>query len=279
MTNAEQSTFTSSVAVDAPRPGAAASHAAITRAADGDPLLQLQDICVTFGSTQVVKQVSLDVHPGEVVALIGPSGAGKSTLLRSINHLEPHSGGTITLDGKPIGKGRSSLDSLRREVGMVFQQFNLFPHLSAVENVMLAQTHTLKRPRREARERALKELAYVGLAEHAEKKPAKCSGGQQQRIAIARALAMDPKVMLFDEPTSSLDPELGVEVLNTMRRLAQEGMTMIVVTHEMQFAEDVADRVVFMCNGEILEEGPPEQVMRKPKHARVSQFLRAVRDR
>ena len=245
----------------------------------GDVLLQLQDICVTFGHLRVVREVSLDVHAGEVLALIGPSGAGKSTLLRSINHLEHPSSGTIRLEGKPVGNDRKSLNVLRRQVGMVFQQFNLFPHLTAVENVMLAQTHTLGRTRGDAKVRALKELAHVGLAEHADKKPAKCSGGQQQRIAIARALAMDPKVMLFDEPTSSLDPELGVEVLNTMRRLAEEGMTMIVVTHEMQFAEDVADRVVFMAAGEILEQGKPQKVMRDPDHARVRQFLSAVRDR
>lgn len=242
-------------------------------------LLSLEDICVKFGTVEVVRSVSLEVHTGEVLALIGPSGAGKSTLLRTINHLEAHSSGTIRMEGVPIGKDRKSLNTLRRDVGMVFQQFNLFPHLSAVENVMLAQTHVLKRTKSEARARALKELAYVGLAEHADKKPAKCSGGQQQRIAIARALAMDPKVMLFDEPTSSLDPELGAEVLNTMRRLANEGMTMIVVTHEMQFAEDVADRIVFMAEGEVLEQGPSKDVMRSPEHPRLTTFLAAVRNR
>ena len=162
---------------------------------------------------------------------------------------------------------------------MVFQSFNLFPHLTALENVMLAQVHTLGTPKEQARVRALKELDHVGLATHANVKPAKCSGGQQQRIAIARALAMDPKVMLFDEPTSSLDPELGAEVLATMRRLAAEGMTMIVVTHEMHFAEDVADRVVFMADGRIVEEGSPRELMRSPQHERTRKFLSALRDR
>lgn len=242
-------------------------------------ILRLQDICVTFGHTQVVRNVSIDVRSGEVIALIGPSGAGKSTMLRSINHLEAPSSGTITLAGRPFGTDRRSLNALRRDIGMVFQQFNLFPHLSAVENVMLAQVHTLGRTREQARARAETELARVGLATHAQKKPGTCSGGQQQRIAIARALALDPKVMLFDEPTSSLDPELGIEVLNIMRQLARDGMTMLVVTHEMQFAEDVADRVIFMCDGEILEQGPPAALMRQPEHQRVRQFLSAVRDR
>jgi polar amino acid transport system ATP-binding protein len=242
-------------------------------------LLRLEGICVSFGAGQVVSDVSLDVHSGEVIALIGPSGAGKSTLLRSINHLERPSAGRISLDGTPVGSGRRSLDALRRDVGMVFQSFNLFPHLTAVENVMLAQVHTLRRSRREARERALCELERVGLGDHVDKKPATCSGGQQQRIAIARALAMDPKVMLFDEPTSSLDPELGMEVLTAMRRLAEEGMTMLVVTHEMHFAEDVADRVIFMCDGRILEEAPPGRMFHSPEHARVRRFLHAVRGR
>ena len=242
-------------------------------------LLELDKICVAFGSVQVVSDVSLAVRGGEVIALIGPSGAGKSTLLRSINHLERPSSGSILLEGQPVGTDRRSLQALRRDIGMVFQQFNLFPHLTAAENVMLAQVHVLGRSSREARTRAVDELTRVGLEQHIDKKPAKCSGGQQQRIAIARALAMDPKVMLFDEPTSSLDPELGVEVLTTMRRLAKDGMTMLVATHEMHFAEDVADRVIFMCDGRILEEGPPSKLLRDPEHARVKQFLHAVRDR
>lgn len=248
---------------------------------DSRPLVQLDGISVAYRGHEVVHGVSLAVAPGEVVALIGPSGAGKSSLLRSINFLEPPSSGRVTLDGTlmPQHPGRRALDALRRDVGMVFQQFNLFPHLTALENVMLALVHSRGRPKKEARERAMKELAHVGMAEYADARPAKCSGGQQQRIAIARALAMDPKLMLFDEPTSALDPELGAEVLTTMRRLAGEGMTMIVVTHEMRFAEDVADRVMFMADGVIVEEGPAEQVMRRPQHPRTQKFLSAVRDR
>jgi polar amino acid transport system ATP-binding protein len=255
----------------------------------GTPLLGLENISISYRGHEVVHDVSLDVAPGEVIALIGPSGAGKSSLLRCINFLEVPSQGTVYLEGRPVGsvqrRGRtapanaSALAEHRREVGMVFQNFNLFPHLSAVENVMLAQVHSLGRSKADARERALKELAHVGLTSHADAKPAKCSGGQQQRIAIARALAMDPKLMLFDEPTSALDPELGIEVLTTMRRLADEGMTMIVVTHEMHFAEDVADRIVFMADGRIVEQGPARQVMREPQHERTKRFLAAVTDR
>lgn len=248
----------------------------------GVPLLELDRISVAYKGHQVVHEVSLSVRQGEVVALIGPSGAGKSSLLRSINFLEPPSSGRIVLDGKQIQddrRGRRSLDALRRDVGMVFQSFNLFPHLTALQNVMLAQVHTLGVSKDDARARALKELAHVGLESHADVKPAKCSGGQQQRIAIARALAMDPRVMLFDEPTSALDPELGAEVLTTMRRLADEGMTMIIVTHEMHFAEDVADRIVFMADGRIVEQGPARELIRNPQHERTQRFLAAVRDR
>ena len=246
------------------------------------PLLELDDISVSYKGHEVVHEVSMSVAQGEVVALIGPSGAGKSSLLRSINFLEPPSNGRILLAGQEVKRdrrGRRSLDALRRDIGMVFQSFNLFPHLTALQNVMLAQVHTLGVPKEQARQRALKELAHVGLEHHADVKPAKCSGGQQQRIAIARALAMDPKVMLFDEPTSALDPELGAEVLVTMRRLADEGMTMIIVTHEMHFAEDVADRVVFMADGRIVEQGQAREIMRNPTHARTQRFLSAVRDR
>ncbi|MGW4201638.1 amino acid ABC transporter ATP-binding protein [Streptomyces sp. NPDC004726] len=229
-----------------------------------------------------MQDVSLSVGQGEVVALIGPSGAGKSSLLRSVNFLEPPSSGRVLLDGtevRPDKGGRRALDALRRDVGMVAQSFNLFPHLTALENVMLAQVHTLGVSRSQARERGIRELAHVGLAGHCDVKPAKCSGGQQQRIAIARALAMDPKVMLFDEPTSALDPELGAEVLHTMRRLASEGMTMIIVTHEMSFAADVADRIVFMADGRVIEQGPAALLMSDPQHERTQRFLAAVRDR
>lgn len=243
-------------------------------------LLELDQICVAFRGHQVVHDVSLNIHAGEVVALIGPSGAGKSSLLRTINYLEPPHSGRVVLQGQEVSESnRRSLDALRREVGMVFQSFNLFPHLTAIENVMLAQVHALGIAKGKARERALKELAHVGLESHANVRPSKCSGGQQQRIAIARALAVDPKVMLFDEPTSALDPELGAEVLTTMRRLADEGMTMIVVTHEMHFAQDVADRIVFMADGRVVEQGPPRELMRNPQHERTQRFLSAVRDR
>lgn len=247
-------------------------------------LLELDSICISYHGKQVVHDVSLKVQAGEVVALIGPSGASKSSLLRSINYLETPSSGQIRVGNRMIGQGKAAptnkeLIELRKDVGMVFQSFNLFPHLTALENVMLAQMHSLGRSKEEARNRALKELQHVGLEEFADRNPSKCSGGQQQRIAIARALAMDPKLMLFDEPTSALDPELGVEVLNTMRRLAREGMTMVVVTHEMHFAEEVADRVVFMAQGKVVEEGPARSLIRDPQHARTQQFLHAVKDR
>ena len=243
------------------------------------PLLSLDGVCVAYRQHEVVHDVSLDVAGGEVVALIGPSGAGKSSLLRAINFLEPPSKGRILLEGKEVGGTRRSLDAVRRDVGMVFQSFNLFPHLTALQNVMLAPVHTLGMSKGQARERAMKQLTHVGLADHADVKPGKCSGGQQQRIAIARALAMEPKVMLFDEPTSSLDPELGAEVLATMRTLAAEGMTMVVVTHEMHFAEDVADRVVFMADGQVVEQNSAGKLMRDPQHPRTQRFLNAVRNR
>lgn len=257
--------------------------------ADSGCLLRLRDITVSFHGKDVVRNVSLNVEAGQVVALIGPSGAGKSTLLRCVNFLETPTSGAVYLNGHQVGMehrrgkivpaGKSTLAEHRREIGMVFQQFNLFPHLTALENVVLAQMHSLGRGRDDARKRALHELDHVGLSDHAESRPAQCSGGQQQRIAIARALAMDPKIMLFDEATSALDPELAAEVLATIRRLAGEGMTMIVVTHEMHFAEDVADRIVFMADGGIVEEGPPRQVMRQPREERTKRFLAAVRER
>jgi polar amino acid transport system ATP-binding protein len=250
----------------------------------GSALLELEGICISYHKKQVVHDVSLNVKRGEVVALIGPSGAGKSSLLRAVNFLEKPSSGRIRVGERVIsaddaGPSRKDLIGLRREVGMVFQGFNLFPHLSALENVMLAQIHSLGRSKDEARTRAYQELKHVGLEEFADRNPSKCSGGQQQRIAIARALAMDPQLMLFDEPTSALDPELAVEVLNTMRRLASEGMTMLVVTHEMHFAEEVADRVVFMAQGKVVEEGDARSLIRNPQHPRTQQFLHAVRDR
>lgn len=250
------------------------------------PILELDNVQVSYKDNVVVDQASLSVAHGEVVALIGPSGAGKSSLLRSINFLELPSQGTVKLNGQPViveGTTRSavskSLMAHRRKVGMVFQQFSLFPHLTALENVALAQVHTLGRSKSDARARAKQELEHVGLGGHSDKLPGQCSGGQQQRIGIARALALDPQVMLFDEPTSSLDPELGLEVLNIMKRLAAEGMTMLVVTHEMHFAEDVADRVVFMAEGRITETGPAKTLMNYPTTERAQQFLNAVKDR
>jgi polar amino acid transport system ATP-binding protein len=243
----------------------------------------MRNVVKRFGDHVVIDDVSLDVAPGEVVAIIGPSGAGKSTLLRCINLLERPDSGEITVGDLTIhpetGVSGKDLARLRRTAGMVFQSFNLFPHLTVLRNISLAQERVLGRKREEAEARARELLARVGLAEKADTYPTRSSGGQQQRIAIARALAMQPKVMLFDEPTSALDPELGLEVLQVMRELAAEGMTMIVVTHEIHFAQDVSDRVVVMADGRIIEEGPPDQVLKAPQNERTRRFLRAVTDR
>jgi len=229
------------------------------------------------------------VRKGEVVCIIGPSGAGKSTLLRCINHLEPIDSGTIFFEGEPVYRyakgGRIVVDpdrrieEIRSHIGMVFQSFNLFPHLTAIGNVIEAPVYVRGEPLDAARKRGLSELRRVGIAEKANYYPHQLSGGQQQRVAIARALAMDPKIMLFDEATSALDPELVGEVLRVMRQLAADGMTMVVVTHEMGFARDVADRVVFMADGVILEEGRPEQIFSAPNVARTRQFLQTILDR
>jgi polar amino acid transport system ATP-binding protein len=217
------------------------------------------------------------------VAIIGPSGSGKSTLLRCINQLEPPSAGRVMLAGVTIEAGvppaRKELVQLRRAVGMVFQSFNLFPHLTVLRNICLAQERTMGRSRAEAEQVAMQLLKRVGLADKAGQYPARCSGGQQQRIAIARALALEPQLMLFDEPTSALDPELGLEVLAVMRELAEGGMTMIVVTHEMHFAESVSNRVLVMADGKVVEEGPSDSVMRNPQSERARRFLAAVKDR
>lgn len=247
------------------------------------PLIRLEAIRKSYGPLEVLRGVDLAVAKGEVLAMIGPSGSGKSTLLRCINQLEFHTGGAVTVGDATIGPGGHpairDLQRLRRKVGMVFQSFNLFPHLSVLRNVSLAQERVLGRSRSEADERSMQLLSRVGLADKGSQYPSRCSGGQQQRIAIARALALDPEVMLFDEPTSALDPELGLEVLAVMRELAENGMTMIVVTHEMHFAEDVSNRVVVMADGAIVEEGPSKQVMTSPVAQRTQRFLRAVRDR
>ncbi|MFP3462766.1 amino acid ABC transporter ATP-binding protein [Arthrobacter globiformis] len=249
----------------------------------GEFAAEAVDIVVDFHGHRAVDSVSLGVAKGEVCAVIGPSGSGKSTLLRTFNHLQAPSSGQILLDGAPaIRSGRPSsgeLMALRRKVGMCFQSFNLFPHLTAAENIVLAQVKALGRNKSAARERALQLLDRVGLSAKADFKPSQCSGGQQQRIAIARALALDPEIMLFDEPTSALDPELGAEVLAVMRELAGTGMTMIVVTHEMHFAEDVADHLVFMADGRVVEQGQPSLVLRDPQHERTRRFLRAVNER
>ena len=246
-------------------------------------MLSLQNINKSFGQHTVLTDVSLEVSKGEVVAIIGPSGSGKSTLLRCVNHLEPPTSGRVVFEGTAIEGGASAdkqgLLRLRRSIGMVFQSFNLFPHLSVLENVSLAQRRTLGRSRAEADARSMELLQRVGLADKASQFPSRCSGGQQQRVAIARALALDPKMMLFDEPTSALDPELGLEVLATMRELADTGMTMIVVTHEMHFAMTVSDRVVVMADGRIIEEGPSKDIMRAPKVERTQKFLSAVMNR
>jgi polar amino acid transport system ATP-binding protein len=250
---------------------------------EGEPLLRLDAIHKSFGTFEALSGVDLRVHTGEVVAIIGPSGSGKSTLLRCINQLEPPTAGRVVLGGVAIEAGQEpsprELTQLRRSVGMVFQSFNLFPHLTVLRNVSLAQERVMGRTRKAAEEISMQFLSRVGLADKAHQYPARCSGGQQQRIAIARALALEPQLMLFDEPTSALDPELGLEVLAVMRELAENGMTMIVVTHEMHFAESVSDRVIIMADGRIIEEGTSTEVMRNPKTERAQRFLHAVNDR
>ncbi|MFC7363271.1 amino acid ABC transporter ATP-binding protein [Nocardioides astragali] len=255
----------------------------MTNLGTGNPAIRLENVEKSFGDHVVLQNVSLSVGAGQVFALIGPSGAGKSTLLRCINLLERPTSGSITVDGVTIQTDHTikpkELAALRSRVGMVFQSFNLFPHMTVLRNIALPQQRVLGRSRADAEDRAHALLGRVGLADKASQYPARCSGGQQQRIAIARALALDPKVMLFDEPTSALDPELGLEVLTVMRELADEGMTMVVVTHEMQFARDVSDHLVVMSDGGILEEGDPHDIFSGPRHARTRQFLRAVVDR
>lgn len=248
-----------------------------------DSAIQLENVEKHFGDHVVLKQISLDIKQGQVAALIGPSGAGKSTLLRCINLLERPTAGVINVDGVRIDTERQitgkELADLRSRVGMVFQSFNLFPHMTTLKNIVLPQQRVLGRTKAEAEDRARELLERVGLADKADQYPARCSGGQQQRIAIARALALDPRVMLFDEPTSALDPEVGLEVLKVMRELADEGMTMAVVTHEMQFARDVSDHLIVMGDGDIIEEGDPNEIFKDPQHPRTREFLKAVLDR
>jgi polar amino acid transport system ATP-binding protein len=241
-----------------------------------EPMLALEGVHKRFGDLHVLRGIDMEVGRGQVVCVIGPSGSGKSTLLRCVNLLEPPDAGRIMLEGKAITGGGGDVDFVRRRVGMVFQQFNLFPHKSALENVSLAQEKVLGRPSAEAAEKASTLLERVGLADKLREYPDRLSGGQQQRVAIARALAMDPHVMLFDEVTSALDPELIKEVLDVMRELAEEGMTMVVVTHEMGFAHDVADNVVFMDSGVIVEQGAPVEVLDNPREERTKRFLGLV---
>ncbi|GAA6760057.1 amino acid ABC transporter ATP-binding protein [Thermus oshimai] len=240
-----------------------------------EPLVRIQNLHKYFGPLHVLKGITLEVAPGERLVIIGPSGSGKSTLIRCINRLEDFQEGTVTVDGMDVKDDRL-LPKIRREVGMVFQQFNLFPHMTVLDNVTLGPIRVRRLSRAEAERKAMELLERVGIADQAKKYPGQLSGGQQQRVAIARALAMEPKLMLFDEPTSALDPEMVGEVLDVMRDLARGGMTMVVVTHEMGFAREVADRVVFMDRGEIVEEAPPEAIFTRPKEERTRAFLQRV---
>ncbi len=237
-------------------------------------MISIRNLKKSFGSVEVLKGVNLDIAEKEVVVIIGPSGSGKSTLLRCINYLEEPTGGEIIVDGMTLGK--TDINKVRAEVGMVFQRFNLFPHMTAMDNITLAPMKVRGVSREEAEKAALLLLAKVGLADRAAAYPEQLSGGQQQRVAIARALAMKPKVMLFDEPTSALDPEMVKEVLEVMKGLAQEGMTMAVVTHEMGFAREVGDRVLFVDQGVIMEEGTPEEIFSRPKEERTKAFLSKI---
>jgi polar amino acid transport system ATP-binding protein len=239
-------------------------------------MIRVESIHKRFHDQEVLKGVSLNVEAGQVVCLIGPSGSGKSTLLRCINGLETHDAGTITVDGLAVDAKSRHIHELRMQVGMVFQRFNLFPHRSALDNVCEGPVFVKKEPRAQAREKARHLLDKVGLGHKIDAYPSELSGGQQQRVAIARALAMEPKAILFDEPTSALDPELVGEVLNVMRQLAYDGMTMIVVTHEMSFAREVADRVCFLYDGTICEEGAAADLLERPQHPRTRDFLRRV---
>ena len=240
------------------------------------PIIELKHVNKHFGQLHVLKDVSLRVNRGEVVVIIGPSGSGKSTLCRTVNRLETIDSGEILIDGERMPQEGRVLAALRAQIGMVFQSFNLFAHMTVLDNMTLAPVDVLKKPKKEAREEAMRLLDRVGVADQANKLPAQLSGGQQQRAAIARALAMHPKAILFDEPTSALDPEMIGEVLSVMTELAKEGMTMLVVTHEMSFARRVADRVIFMDGGSIIEEGTPEEFFAQPKTERARAFLNTI---
>ena len=239
-------------------------------------MILLKDVRKSFGKLEVLKGIDAEVSKGEVVCIIGPSGCGKSTILRCINGLERYDGGSITIDGEKVDCDAPSIVSIRTQVSMVFQRFNLFPHRTALENVIEGPVYVKKEPRSQAVERGRELLASVGLADKEHTHPPQLSGGQQQRVAIARALAMQPKAILFDEPTSALDPELVGDVLGVMRKLAEEGMTMVVVTHEMSFAREVADRVLFIDGGVVVEQGAARDVLNQPQHPRTQDFLHRV---
>jgi len=240
-----------------------------------EPIIHVENVHKYFGRVHALRGINMDVHVGEVVVVLGPSGSGKSTLLRCINHLEVYNSGIIVVDGILL-KTAKNINIVRREVGMVFQSFNLFAHLTALENLTLAQVKVRKRSKKEAKKVAFELLAKVGITDKADCYPAQLSGGQQQRVAIARALAMNPKIMLFDEPTSALDPEMIKEVLDVMLALAKEGMTMLVVSHEMGFARATASRCIFMDEGQIVEEGPPDKLFSSPTQERTKLFLSKV---
>ncbi len=249
-------------------------------------MVKVENVCKSFGALQVLKNIDLEVSKGEVVCIIGPSGSGKSTLLRCLNHLERITSGRVYIDGEMLDERMAGRDQLKvsqkkvseicSELGMVFQRFNLFPHMTVLQNIIEAPVTVKKVPKKEAEEYAVELLKKVGLEDKKDEYPSRLSGGQQQRVAIARALAMKPKIMLFDEPTSALDPELVGEVLEVMKDLAREGMTMLVVTHEMGFAREVGSRVIFMDNGEIKEEGRPEEIFSNPRNERTRAFLQKV---
>ncbi|MBT3943157.1 MAG: amino acid ABC transporter ATP-binding protein [Chloroflexi bacterium] len=240
------------------------------------PIIVCEDVTVSFGDFQALKGISVEVKEKEVVVILGPSGSGKSTFIRTINRLEEHDGGRIVVDGVELNDDVGNLEQIRSEVGMVFQQFNLFPHLSVLRNITLAPQKVRKMSRQDAETLGMELLERVGIPEQADKFPAQLSGGQQQRVAIARALAMQPKIMLFDEPTSALDPEMIKEVLDVMGELARSGMTMLVVTHEMGFAREVADRFLFFDAGEVVEEGTPEHFFTNPQEDRTKLFLSQI---
>lgn len=240
------------------------------------PIIVAEDVTVSFGDFQALKGISVEVKEKEVVVILGPSGSGKSTFIRTINRLEEHDGGRIVVDGVELNDDLGNLERIRSDVGMVFQQFNLFPHLSVLRNITLAPQKVRKMSREDAETLGMELLERVGIPEQAEKFPAQLSGGQQQRVAIARALAMQPKIMLFDEPTSALDPEMIKEVLDVMGELARSGMTMLIVTHEMGFAREVADRFLFFDEGEVVEEGTPEHFFTNPQEDRTKLFLSQI---